>query len=301
MWFTTAEGQAFLEQKLADDLEKDLCEVDIPEIPSSAIFDKITSKIEKKRPYKKLLRVAAVVIPLFAVGTLWFSYPNMAEKEAETEWVEAYIPRGEKRQLLLQDGSSVWLNANSTIQYPKSFNKELRYVKLKGEGLFEIAKNPDCPFIVEIDDIQIRVLGTTFNARSYETDDEVRVVLKEGLIQVVEEHQNDQKHMVHPGEMMVYSKQSGNIQVDKLKGKDISGGWVSDKFVFQNTSLSEVLFVLGNRYDKEFIVADSSVLKYTYTISFHETELNTMLKNMSRITPVTFKKHDEETYVVSST
>lgn len=300
-WFKTEEGMSFLEQTLSKDLENDAKDIHISHsVPTSEMFSKIENKLNRSTANVQWMKIAAVVTPLFIFSSLLLSERITSFfSEDEVEWFSTYIPKGEKRQLLLQDGSKIWVNANSTIAYPSNFNKKNRHVKLSGEGFFEITKDQSSPFTVEIDGLEIKVLGTTFNARSYEKDEDICVVLKEGLIKVSERIKDAPEYYIQPGEMMVYSKANKEIEISQPDATSPFSDWRNDRFVFRNTSLKEVLHILENRYNYTFQVEDTTLYEYTYMLSFQQQTLEQVIKDMERITPVSFKKQKNETFLVS--
>lgn len=103
------------------------------------------------------------------VGQL--SYESDREQPSDEEklsWNHLVIPKGNAYELELADGTHVWLNAESELSYPTRFAGEMREVRLKGEAFFDVAKNPDCPFVVRTDEVAVQVLGTSFNVSAYQ-------------------------------------------------------------------------------------------------------------------------------------
>ena len=115
--------------------------------------------------YHKFVRIVAVVIPIcLLAGGLLYYIPS------ENEQIEISTAYGEQKRLVLPDSSEVWLNAGSTITYPKTFTKENRVVTLDGEAYFSVRKDDAKPFIVETSQLSVKVLGTKFNVKAYAND-----------------------------------------------------------------------------------------------------------------------------------
>ena len=93
-------------------------------------------------------------------------------------------PRGGQYQLVLPDGSKVWLNASSSLHFPTAFTGKNREVELTGEAYFEVAKNKEKPFHVKVNDMQVEVLGTHFNINAYEDENAIRTSLLEGSVKI---------------------------------------------------------------------------------------------------------------------
>ena len=124
-------------------------------------------------------KYAAVLVTVCLFATNLF-YITKEEPEAYNTVV---VPKGQRVSLLLSDGTTVWLNAESRFSYPAKFSEKYRTVTLEGEGYFEVAHNPKCPFTVKLPMLNIRVLGTKFNAKAY-LDEPSWITLKEGSVEV---------------------------------------------------------------------------------------------------------------------
>lgn len=154
-------------------------------------------------------------------------------------------PTGGQFQIILPDGSHVWLNAASSIRFPTSFKGNKRQVELKGEAYFEIAKNKHKPFNVVADDMQIEVLGTHFNVMAYGDEETVNTTLVEGLVRVV---QNNNSKMLMPGQEAVYNKSNGSMKI-RVVDLDQAIAWKKGLFLFNNTNLSAIMRQLSRWYN----------------------------------------------------
>mgnify|MGYP000093233463 FL=1 len=102
--------------------------------------------------------IAAAVLLCIVLSVVYFANPA----DMKVAQYEIYVPYGKRQKVVLPDGTKVILNAGSYMKYPRQFGKEDRYVHFKGEAYFDVAKNKDCPFIIQSQDYKIRVLGTNF-------------------------------------------------------------------------------------------------------------------------------------------
>ena len=128
-----------------------------------------------------LIKYAAVVLLLIMCG-LQVYYITKPEKNSEMNTIT--VPTGQRVNLLLSDGTNVWLNSGSKMRYPASFTKGKREVTLDGEGYFEVAKDLKRPFVVQTDKYDIQVLGTKFNVEAYNDTPLFSAALMEGSIQI---------------------------------------------------------------------------------------------------------------------
>lgn len=168
-------------------------------------------------------------------------------KEAKAKMRTLSTPRGVDFKITLPDGTDVWLNAESSLQFPTAFTNETRKVILNGEAYFKVAHNKDCPFIVETEKMKIRVLGTEFNFRNYMSE-KPQVSLIDGSISILNTSASEENIILKPGQGACV-EEDGRIRV--LQHVDTYGvtQWVSGYFYFRNRSLIEILQELGRWYN----------------------------------------------------
>ena len=163
------------------------------------------------------------------------------------------IPRGMNQQLTLTDGTQVWLNAESTLEYPETFEgKPNREVYLKGEAYFEVTKNASQPFRVKTDALETLVLGTSFNVRAYSKED-TQVTLVEGSVKVSDKHQGE-LHL-QPGE---HTNQK--LNKTKVEKADDYHSWAEGMFYFDNTELVEIMRELGRWYNINIVFTNKEIM-----------------------------------------
>lgn len=301
-WFASAEGQAYLsadmEKKMAMWEEEKDGIVD-HEIPTDTMFERIEKKIRRKEYRMWLYRAAAVVLPLIFTASLALLLFRSPEKET-VSYREVAVAKGEQLQVLMQDGTRVWLNADSRLVYPDNFNGKERVVKLEGEAYFEVAKNREKPFRVELGAMDILVTGTSFNIKAYPEDSLIQTCLAEGAVQL---HNNvsaqGNRVAMKPGEVALFSKHSGECRVDMTDDAGSYSAWKGNRLIFKKTPLQEVLKVLERKFDRVFEIENQALCRYTYTITFHRESLREILEDMQRITPVLFH-WAEDRYIVCS-
>lgn len=155
-------------------------------------------------------------------------------------------PKGGQYQVILSDGTKVWLNAASSLSYPTVFTGNERKVMLKGEAYFEVAKNAEQTFKVITDRQELVVLGTHFNINSYEDEPEIKTTLLEGSVKV-SSLQTNQTILLRPGEQSALKK-SGKLKVDQVNAENAIA-WKSGLFQFQGSSIQEALRQMARWYD----------------------------------------------------
>ncbi|MBB6126131.1 FecR family protein [Mucilaginibacter lappiensis] len=154
-------------------------------------------------------------------------------------------PKGGEYEVVLPDGTKVWLNAASSISYPVAFIGHDRQVKLVGEAYFEVAKNKDKPFYVNINNVQVRVLGTHFNIEAYNDDEKIKTTLLEGAVQITK---NDAHSTLAPGQQAVINKNSNSIIVSTADIDDAMA-WKNGYFIFDHDNIQGIMKKVSRWYD----------------------------------------------------
>ena len=163
-------------------------------------------------------------------------------------------PRGGQYQIILPDGSKVWLNAASSIKFPTIFRGEERRVEITGEAYFEVAHNAKMPFIVSNGDAEVRVLGTHFNINSYEDENVLKVTLLEGSVKVLRSTTNESK-LISPGQQAQLTH-NGSIKIAEVNANEVIA-WKNGYFHFDRADIKSVMRQLSYWYDVEVVYEGS--------------------------------------------
>ena len=159
-------------------------------------------------------------------------------------------PRGGQYQLVLGDGSKVWLNAASSLRFPSAFIGKERTVELTGEGYFEIAHNPEMPFIVKVKEMNVAVLGTHFNINSYDDESFVKTTLLEGRIKVQEK---EKQLYLNPGQQAVLTPNGGGLKVVYNVDVEEVVAWKNGQFMFTSADIAAVMRQVSRWYNVEVV------------------------------------------------
>jgi len=178
------------------------------------------------------------------------------------------VPRGGEYTLVLADGSKVFLNAGSSLKYPVLFSGNLRQVKLEGEAYFEVQRNPEKPFVVDINGMQVNVLGTSFGIRAYADEEEIRTTLVSGRVNV---SAGKQVYELKPSEQAVYHKRTEAVQV-VVVDTELFVGWKDGRLVFDNCSLKRILEDLGRWYSFEVFFATPAAEEIPFSLNIRKHE-----------------------------
>jgi ferric-dicitrate binding protein FerR (iron transport regulator) len=162
-------------------------------------------------------------------------------------------PRGGKYEIVLSDGTKVWLNAASSLKFPASFTGKTREVTLTGEGYFEVAKNALKPFHVKVDHMTVEVLGTHFNVNAYDDENSVATTLLEGSVKVkkgVLTNSGSKTVLLEPGEQADLAK-DGKFKINHHANIEEVTAWKYDNFEFNNTPVTDIMRQISRWYDVE--------------------------------------------------
>ncbi|MFT3902536.1 MAG: FecR domain-containing protein [Niabella sp.] len=222
-------------------------------------------------------------------GEIAYISMNNAQPVAD---IQAVItnPRGSRPlSVRLSDNTVVWLNAESSLQYPVVFGNDARDVRLSGEGYFEVAKDPERKFLVHTDKLTTEVLGTHFNVRSYNKDGKPSVTLLEGSVSVVE-NQTNKRITLKPNQQAQLVE---NLRIASVSNADDIVAWKGGLLSFVDADVETILENMGRAYNVDFQLSGPvSAKQYSGTIS-KNTSLTELLQIISAITGVQFKQQDK--------
>ena len=156
-------------------------------------------------------------------------------------------PGGGQYQVNLSDGTKVWLNASSSLKFPTAFAGKTRSVELSGEAYFEVAKDKQHPFIVSYNQMSVRVLGTHFNIKAYDDEQQSNTTLLEGSVSL---SSGDAQSILKPGEQGLFNQRTGKLAVSVAPdGGDGSVAWKNGDFMFLNEDIYTVMRQISRWYD----------------------------------------------------
>ncbi|MEQ2977779.1 FecR domain-containing protein [Butyricimonas faecihominis] len=164
---------------------------------------------------------------------------------------------GMEYMLTLSDGTRVFLNAETKLKFPTKFRKEERVVVLEGEAYFEVRKDATHPFIVKANDVDVKVLGTSFNLRSYSDENSIATTLVSGKVAV---YAGENSEEIVPGEQAVYMKETGKMEVKPID-VTLYTAWHTGKFIFRNETLEEMMSYLSRWYGVKYRFIDEGAKK----------------------------------------
>lgn len=232
---------------------------------------------------------------------------------------------GSHTRTVLPDGSSVWLNAGSKIIYANHFDGNIREVTLQGEAFFDVVKQPQRPFVVHTSGIDIKVLGTAFNVKSYPADKTVETTLIRGLVEVRRENNSSEKPIVlHPNEKLVVAKVAAQnnksmsvnntpvatpapipnfyiVRIDSsaTENDHIETAWLYNRLAFRGDDFEELARKLERWYNVEIFFEDEAVKHVTFNGSFENETIQQAFDALQAAVPFSYRIEGEKIFVRS--
>lgn len=292
----TNKAKAF--QRIKERLDEPVVETDL----QNAEIDQ-----PQKSIWRKLLmasKVAAILVFVIAGGYFLFHQnkhlKNPGKEISKEDWMIKGNPRGTKSVIFLSDSTKVILNADSRLRFPQTFRGAFREVYLTGEAFFDVTHNEHRPFIIHAGQMNIKVLGTEFNVKSYPEDSTYETTLIRGLIEVTLNDRPSDKIILRPKEKLVISNTSFPHNISKTNlvpgeqdtrfviGKMhyvspedsaiVETSWVENKLVFENEYFSNLAMDLERKYGVNINFSSEDVKSYRFTGIFEKETIEQALK-----------------------
>lgn len=216
----------------------------------------------KQTIFRKISVWGTAVIWALLIGcsiTFLYLYYSSERIPASASYCQIEVPLGAESKLLLPDSTVVFLNGGTTLKYDASLQHNInREVFLSGEAYFKVAKNVDKPFIVHTGDLSVKVLGTTFNVASYPEDEEIKVSLVEGRVNVFTTSEKEKNVLLSPNQQAVYNKENKELSMKKVDAS-AQVAWTTGRLVFVNERLFDILKTIGKKYDIQMLIQSQKV------------------------------------------
>ena len=272
------------------------------QVDKENLYSEILYRIQRSDTARKGVSIVWKYVSIAASAVLFImtSYLIMHNKgesvEPQFAYMEVSSVAGSKTRLLLPDSSIVWLNGASTIRYPQMFTENVRMVALTGEAMFEVRKNEDMPFIVNIDDMQVKVLGTVFNLYTNPNSRIIETTLLEGLVELYSGHKAEPLCRLTPNQQAMYNNENGELKVSEVNAATYYS-WITGHFNFERTSLEQIAIQLERAFDvKIHIKEDLRNIQFNAQFS-HQESLEEILSILQIPACYNYKKEKGEIYI----
>ena len=264
-------------------------------------FDHLIEKLgiipQDRKKHSLIYRIgrvaAAVLIPLTIGLSAYYYADNKKLNDFIASSTSIDVASSEKAQMTLPDGSTIFLNAATTITYPSDFGLKERSVSLVGEAYFEVSKDDKTPFYVNTDLVQIRVLGTEFNVNAYSNSNIIETSLVEGSIELTTKDDKSQSIILSPNEKATYYKEHGILSIFKTTNH-FETAWLRGELVFRSVKFSDIMNKLEQRYGVEIEQIGNDYNKNLFTGSFKEDYIDGVLKILQLHYNFTYTKYGDK-------
>ena len=272
---------------------------------SSPAYVKVSRRLglDRKSRFERTVRTigrwamgiaACVMLPLLGA----FVYDRLSVPE-QADWLELKVPYGQTEELVLSDGTHLHLNAGTRVTYPSAFLGSERRVFIEGEVFAEVAKNPEQPFIIASGDVDVKVLGTTFNFKAYDNTECVELILLEGAVQVdIDANTRTKQIQLHPGEMVQYDRKSGEIEMKDFQPHLYKGFHDNGSIHFFNLRFSDIASDLERLFGVKLVLLDEELAETRYFALFSNSEsLDQILDDINIDGKMKFRKSENVIYI----
>lgn len=276
------------------------------EVNVDSAWEKLKDRIEKdQRQQVNLVKTKVFHMSSFmkyaALGLLLIGLGIVTSKIYKSinshSLIEYYADNNSLSEVVLNDGTKVTLYSNSKIIYPKEFNSNVRSVKLEGEAFFDVTKNPDKPFVIEVQNTEVKVLGTSFNINANLPDNKVEVFVETGMVQVTRKNGKEESAIILPGDIATVTRNS--LKQNKNNDENIIS-WKTKQILFKEESLENVIIVLNKVYKANITCNDSELLNLRLNSTFRNQELKSVLSVISLALDVKIVEQNNEIAIVKN-
>ncbi len=207
-------------------------------------------------------RVAAIMLPAALIVGAYFIMSNVTGK---VEWTCVEVPYGQTGYHKLADGTEVWLNSGSSLEYPMKFKGRKRDVKLNGEGLFNVTPDKRKPFVVRTEHMSTQVVGTEFNISCYDNKKTESVTVLSGRVDVTTS--DNKTHNLMPNRQLTHWIGTGQTEIEDVDASSMIR-WREDGLVFEESTFEDILCALQRKYNLRVVVDSANFTGSLYRMQF---------------------------------
>ena len=236
---------------------------------------------------------AAICITILST---WMVMNDREPAEEMVTYEEFTTPSGQRAMVKLHDGTTVWLNARSTLRYPNHFAREERKVELDGEAFFDVEHNEHKPFVVSTEKLDIKVLGTKFNVFAYKGREEFNTALLEGSVKVYERMNEEKALFMNPNECV---ELKDNKLVKRPMGNTDFLLWKEGIYAFDDVPFEDIIKKFELYYDIVITVNNSKLMKYKFSGKFRQRDgVESALRTLRKVYYFTYIEDEENNNII---
>ena len=246
-------------------------------------------KPEKRFSFIPYLRYVAIVAVILSIGWGGFRLIRSNQEKVLT-YTEVHVKNGEHKRIILPDGTSVTLNAGSYLRYPREFITDVRRIEMNGEAFFEVTRDEEKPFLIHTKDADVKVLGTSFNVKAFDMDEQLTVSVQTGKVQV---DLPEAMMRLLPDEQFVMDKTKGEFQ-KRNEDSRLSTVWIKGGLYFNRTPIRTVVNELVRMYNRTIEFAPGAEYD-DYIYGEHDNKsLEAVLKSIQYSTDIKYRIENDK-------
>jgi transmembrane sensor len=258
-------------------------------------IDKETNNKEKKSPFQmNIYKYAAAIILLISVSVfVIFQSEKTVHGTLNQPHKEFVNLENQRSNIILPDGTKVWLNQNSSLCFPEEFEGKTRNVILSGEAYFEVTKDPQKPFCIESGELQTIVLGTSFNIKHHEDHKNAIISLITGKVSV---ESSETVINLSPGNELVYNMESGKSVIKEFDHEEITA-WIEGKIILKSCRLDSALIKISEYYNTPITLLNPVDNHSRVTSTFNQQDLTSVLSSLSYTMDFEYKSKNDTIWI----
>lgn len=246
-------------------------------------------KPEKRFSFIPYLRYVAIVAVILSIGWGGFRLIRSNQEKVLT-YTEVHVKNGEHKRIILPDGTSATLNAGSYLRYPREFITDVRRIEMNGEAFFEVTRDEEKPFLIHTKDADVKVLGTSFNVKAFDMDEQLTVSVQTGKVQV---DLPEAMMRLLPDEQFVMDKTKGEFQ-KRNEDARLSTVWIKGGLYFNRTPIRTVVNELVRMYNRTIEFAPGAEYD-DYIYGEHDNKsLEAVLKSIQYSTDIKYRIENDK-------
>jgi ferric-dicitrate binding protein FerR (iron transport regulator) len=288
---------------------------------NTAIPEEVEEPVKSRKNWWIMAAAATVLI----FGSLvWYQAGKVRPltEQTDSNKNEIFTKKGSKTNIRLPDGTQVWMNADSKITYPDNFRGSIREVQLTGEAFFDVVKDKTRPFVIHTRTVDIKVLGTAFNVRSYPDEKKTETALIRGLVEVTLVNRPDKKIILHPNEKLSVDNstvtshstqdaagskdlyepglQLGKINFLSADSSAVATAWINNKLVFDDEPFDQVASKIERWYNINVVIKQDTLKNLRFSAEFEKESLQEVMEALRMTTGRFAYRISDETVTVYS-
>jgi ferric-dicitrate binding protein FerR (iron transport regulator) len=243
--------------------------------------------------WKKALRVAVSILIPIVCACLGYYYSG-SKHPASPVPMAIHTQVGQKIDLQLPDGTHIWLNSASSLQYDGTYNQKDRIVYLQGEAYFEVGKDAKKPFIVKAGDLSVEAIGTSFNVKAYPEDNYITATLIEGCVRVSDSHRSE---LLMPNEKLTFQKSNRSFAGDLLADAGQTVLWRYNQLAFGQERMEDIAMILERMYGVRIHFVPEELKDIRFSGKIRNTNLDRVLQILTFAAPIRYDMKNDSTII----